>query len=80
MRRNIFAYTPVGFNPPFISINDEGNGTVSIIVRGEARENEGAHIGQITLDREQWGKLRNAVVGPEGGLMSRRLGAGVPID
>lgn len=33
MRKNIFAYTPPGFNPSFFSLNEE-NGRVTVNIRG----------------------------------------------
>lgn len=34
MRKNIFAYTPVIDTPPYLSINAEENGEITIHVRG----------------------------------------------
>lgn len=39
MRKNIFAYTPVtDTNPPFLSINAETNGEITVIVRSDDDE------------------------------------------
>lgn len=37
-RQNIFAYTPPGFSPPYLSINLEESGEYSVHVRGPKKD------------------------------------------
>jgi hypothetical protein len=37
-RKNIFAYTPPGFSPPYLSINHEEHDVVSVTVRGAKKD------------------------------------------
>lgn len=56
MRENIFAYTPPGADmPPYISINHEENGNVSVTVRSS--KDLGSATGYIELSKEEWRNL-----------------------
>lgn len=56
MRENIFAHTPPGADmPPYISINREENGNVSITVRSP--KELGSGCGCIELSNEEWHSL-----------------------
>lgn len=61
MAKNIFAFTPNEPNPPYLSINDEGDFKLSITVRGKGTEDECGATASITLNADQWGKLLNAL-------------------
>lgn len=36
MRKHIFAYTPPGFAPPYLSVNREEDGEIIVTVRAQA--------------------------------------------
>lgn len=53
-RRCLYAYTPPGFNPPYISIN-EVDGGIEVTVRGCMEH--GGQTGSIVLTTEQFNDL-----------------------
>lgn len=57
MRTNIAAFTPVGDYPPYISVNLETDGTVTVTVRGEKPAEGQSPEALIRLTREQWSKF-----------------------
>lgn len=42
MHKNIFAWTPPGFDPPYVSLNQQTDGTITLDVRG-ARKSDGSY-------------------------------------
>jgi hypothetical protein len=55
MHKNLAAFTPPGLDPPYVSINREDGGSVTIHVR--AVKEFGGHTSCITLTREQFNAL-----------------------
>jgi hypothetical protein len=63
MYKNIYAYTPPGSAPPFISINEDEEGIVSLTVRSLPRvEGEPQPIAQMNISEEELLKLAIAVL------------------
>ena len=61
MRLNLFAYTPPGFAPPYISINREGDVTTVTVRSPGTPEGDCGACAAIDLDAETFAALLRAL-------------------
>ena len=59
--KNIFAYTPVGLAPPFVSLNQRSDLSYCLTMRGPGKEGECGPAVEITVPASELAKLSEAI-------------------